>query len=312
MAEKQGSGSPGSAIGGLLAFVAGGFVGWLLGELLAARFTHGANALQGWVSWRMQHAQGIGDIPLNLVGIVVSFFFTTFSLLFELAHRFYLTALIGAGVGSLDSPWSRFFRGVGQAMQGGATLTTVSAVEVVTIRGVRNKLWALIPVVLAVGLVAFLVKAAHHFVPPEKPAVEQFMRFQPQPTWTTRVSGRAIDIELRSVELEPKRLGAVVRFTSKSRREQEVVVYPASNIRPDYDRTNAGPWTTASGTDGRFPLNSAFTIPRNGYIEGTVYFERPREVFVPWRLTVYAGRPGTPPMQSDNLLFFFQLAENTP
>jgi hypothetical protein len=316
-----------SAIGWALIFLA---VGHIATPLLKAGADGAMQGLMDWTSGRLRDTE---NAPVTLDAIVSGFILWILSLpfmvvfgaftvvlgivaaLFMLFDQSYGFAVVGFLAGLQPGRHVQPFGQVADRLGWIGRLLGLSAIQGFTVRGARNRIWAIAPVVM--GLIAAalawltVVPAMRQqgLLPGPTPTLS-VVRYEPTPSWQSANTSGEWRFELRQVVLTPRRLEASVRCHFSGFQSARFRIDPQTLLE-SYKPGRLGFMNERQVlSKERLPLrwtdmgHREIEVPANDYRDVTLYFERPEFPHQHWGLTVYAG---TTPTGGTRVPFVFQL-----
>ncbi len=218
------------------------------------------------------------------------------------AHIHHILPVLGFLFGISSRALAGGFGRVGVALGATAALFGVSALEVFTARGSRNKAWAAFPW-LFVGILA----GAAAFVRPHPtrsvaaPGVEEVVRYTPTSSWVDSRAGRGIAAQLTAVELAGDRLTTRLSFVNMSAVPVRFHVHRGLNLKSGASGALATVEVfTPVGDDGRLAPDQWVVLAAYGRpgssLEAAYYFLRPKNPYCHWRLYLAAHSGNDPTM----------------
>ena len=297
-------------------------LGWILGHPMALGLSSLADStLSGIKSWtshllfsntssRPDFGQVLASlvlaviqIPLVLVALGFALALGILAALAQLLDGLHLFPLAGAIVGFIPGWHSRPFWTLGQRVAAAVGIVSVSTVEVFTLRGATNRLWAASPLLVVVGLALIGYIAVMPRLQRISGSAQAIERYRPTPAWQTTIEFGGWRFELKEVILTPNELEARISATNLRKTQASFVVAGKTSLR------------TAEGIMNSESVRALRTdIPRTVIAPGQtrdviVYFTRPEVPHRAWRMRFIALNTATKGVEGP---FTFDLSKKAP
>jgi hypothetical protein len=247
----------------------------------------------GFVLW-------ILEIPFILAFAVLTLAVGIVAVAFMLLDRVYGFAVIGFMAGLRPGWHVHPFGQLADRLGWVGRLLGISAVQAFTIRGARNKVWAIAPVVLgvlAVSLAWLVVVPAmrQHGLLPGSAAAEPIVRYRPTSSWQRDIRFGEWRFELTQVVLAPQQIEATVRCHNMSpgsatlRVDEETRLESYKPGRLGFLHEEQVLSKEYLGLRRSDAPSQGIMVPAQDYRDVTLFFARPETPHQRWGLTFYAG-----------------------